>query len=615
METQGLEVSIFEGVTNAEPTEERMALKDVLKAICEGDFEEEVEEVRYLRKEDEIKESEARKKQLWAFTPSGVFAHRNKDNLIDYSGIICLDFDDLSETDLKRVRLLVERDPHTLCCFLSPSGNGLKVLTRVDSPMEMHDFAYMTVGTYYRELTEVSFDSSCRDLPRLCFISWDKKIYINGSAEQFCIPTEPTTEVNPEEYSETLSRCREFTNQRQSFVKGNRNSFIHQFACNANRMGVPEPLTIKYSVDNFVSADLSSEEIASTVKSGYNNPNEFASYGVPIGPNHFALSVIDLIEGNKGKPQNIPIWSGITQPSIGFIYGPSKSGKSTFSESLGMSIAIGRKSFFDKLIVGQRKVLLVSLEEYVDLRTNRLESQIRGLSDEEKLILHRNYFISPSTFPQYILGENDWNALKKLIQDTEADVVFIDSLSHINPGSPIEDSTTAVGIMKKFRDIAVELNVALILIHHTPKDVSAGKPLTLDTMAGSRILLQEAEFIYGINTTPMGRRYFKTVAQRYVREDDRVTTFELLENGWAEMVGRENEQSLMLDFDGRSERTNYNLIDNYIQETSEISAANLEAQFVGPGTMSRGTLYNNLEKLLKDDRIVKPANGLYRSKE
>ena len=183
------------------------------------------------------------------------------------------------------------------------------------------------------------------------------------------------------------------------------------------------------------------------------------------------------------------------------------------------------------------KSLLVSLEEYVDLRTTRLESQIMGLSDEEKSILHSNYLISPGSFPQYIVGEKDWNDLKKLIQDTKVDVVFIDSLSHINPGSPIEDSTTAVGIMKKFRDIAAELNVAVILIHHTPKDVSAGKPLTLDTMAGSRILLQEAEFIYGINTTPMGRRYFKTVAQRYVPGDDHVTTFELLENGWAQMVG------------------------------------------------------------------------------
>ena len=355
MKKKTVEVSLFEGVANPEPTDERITLSEVLEQIEIGGFQEEVTSIRHLTSEGRLKEAEAKKKLLYAFTPSGVFSRRSKDQIIEYSGVICLDFDNLSEADLWEVRSLVESDPHTFCCFLSPSGNGLKVLTRVDSHMEKHDLAYMIVGAHYKQLIKKDFDSSCKDLPRLCFLSWDKNLYVNKDAKILCIPSEPVIEPKLRDYSESLRRCREFTNRLQSFEQGNRNNYVHQFACNANRMGIPEVAARTYADANFVSDNLLSEEVSNTVISGYRNPKEYASYLYPQISNHCALSVIDLIEENKGKPQNIPIWLGIRQPSIGFIYGPSKSGKSTFSESLGMSIALGRDNFFNKAIVGQRK--------------------------------------------------------------------------------------------------------------------------------------------------------------------------------------------------------------------------------------------------------------------
>src|ERR1035437_10556379 len=76
-------------------------LNEILKAIQDGSFSEQIEELRNL-KNDEEKYHEL-KRQLPHFTPSAVFgASRKKEHLISYSQVIVLDIDHL---DRKSTRL------------------------------------------------------------------------------------------------------------------------------------------------------------------------------------------------------------------------------------------------------------------------------------------------------------------------------------------------------------------------------------------------------------------------------------------------------------------------------------------------------------------------------
>jgi len=60
----------------------------------------------------------------------------------------------------------------------------------------------------------------------------------------------------------------------------------------------------------------------------------------------------------KDLPPIKTYWYGIPEFSIGFIFGPAKSGKTTFCESLALSIAAMRKEFMNKPLIGlKRKVL------------------------------------------------------------------------------------------------------------------------------------------------------------------------------------------------------------------------------------------------------------------
>ncbi len=76
---------------------------------------------------------------------------------------------------------------------------------------------------------------------------------------------------------------------------------------------------------------------------------------------------------NEPRPQFL--WSGVMVGSFGFIFGPSKSGKTILCENLALSIAAGRDSFFRLPIeFSRKKVLFISMEEYWQPRTQRNEN-------------------------------------------------------------------------------------------------------------------------------------------------------------------------------------------------------------------------------------------------
>ena len=70
------------------------------------------------------------KKGLPAIAWSGKFKERNNYSLLNHSGLVCLDFDDL--VDVAREKEKYKEDEYVFACFISPSGNGLKVLIKVD---------------------------------------------------------------------------------------------------------------------------------------------------------------------------------------------------------------------------------------------------------------------------------------------------------------------------------------------------------------------------------------------------------------------------------------------------------------------------------------------------
>jgi hypothetical protein len=69
-----------------------------------------------------------------AFTPSGTFENGRKAELLtQYSEYVILDLDDLNPVQLEEAKKIVALAPYTFAVFISPSGNGLKIIVAVNS--------------------------------------------------------------------------------------------------------------------------------------------------------------------------------------------------------------------------------------------------------------------------------------------------------------------------------------------------------------------------------------------------------------------------------------------------------------------------------------------------
>jgi hypothetical protein len=107
---------------------------------------------------------------------SGKFTERKDECLVEHSGFVVLDFDDVKDVQDKKNRLL--QDDYIYSCWVSPSGNGLKALVKIPKKPELHEGYYLALLDRFPEL-----DSTSKNLSRVCYESYDEEIYINKGSQ------------------------------------------------------------------------------------------------------------------------------------------------------------------------------------------------------------------------------------------------------------------------------------------------------------------------------------------------------------------------------------------------------------------------------------------------
>lgn len=217
--------------------------------------------------------SDYKKKNFVAVTFSGTFApSRAKANLQAHTGLLCLDFDKLHLESFEATKAKIQADLHTYICFVSPSGNGLKVVVKLADCKDenTHLQYFLQLEKYYLQRFDLQIDKQCKNVDRLCFLPYDENIFVNESVETFeLLPfAETPKEVKPTE-NNVFEWCLEQNLKSQTFTKGNRNNFVNKLAYYANKKGVDFNDCLQGCLDRFVESDFTSNEIRQTVKSVY----------------------------------------------------------------------------------------------------------------------------------------------------------------------------------------------------------------------------------------------------------------------------------------------------------------------------------------------------------
>jgi len=124
-----------------------------------------------------------KKAELPCFTPSGVFKQRNKHSLLEFSHLICFDFDNVE--DLIYMNRQIKSLDWIYCSFITPSGKGLKVIVKVASKEEKFELLEKTIADKIFEITGLKRDIKAKGISQAQFISFDPNAYLNDQALYF----------------------------------------------------------------------------------------------------------------------------------------------------------------------------------------------------------------------------------------------------------------------------------------------------------------------------------------------------------------------------------------------------------------------------------------------
>jgi RecA-family ATPase len=331
-----------------------------------------------------------------------------------------------------------------------------------------------------------------------------------------------------------------------------------------------------------------------------------------------AESLGAAITSFQNTPRPPILIRGIKVGSIGFVFGVPKSGKTTYTEHLLLTIAAGRTSYNGYPLNYTNSVcLFISYEESSCGRIERNQKQLLDFTEDEQELIKKNYIVSTQEMPRFVMEEKDWKALENEIQFHKPGIIVIDSLSRLG----LEDNGSeevAKKIMKRLREICTKYNCTVIIISHTPKGANE-RQLSIASMSGSRIFMQEADFLIGVNRTINNVRYIKLVCARYDRDDyDTVDAFTINQNQCVVVTGQVIEADVLSELDGRVDTGNSEAIYNEMQKLAVINQRDtvvlndLKHLYEG-GQMSKQTFYKSMEKLIEKGKVKRILNtkGMY----
>lgn len=121
---------------------------------------------------------------------------KTKENIKKFTGFIQIDFDHVPNLSEKKEAL--KKDPYTLVLFTSPSGDGLKLIVRIDVCKPFENLFY-GLADYYKTKYNLELDQQTKNPNRLMFLSYDPEIYVNERAKVF----DTVKELSPEKAPET----------------------------------------------------------------------------------------------------------------------------------------------------------------------------------------------------------------------------------------------------------------------------------------------------------------------------------------------------------------------------------------------------------------------------
>ena len=274
------QVTIFQNIKETStPFHRNIGL--ILERIKSGSSKDLVKKIRAEKRKPERQEL---KKQLPAICFSGIFTKRSDTSITEHSGLICLDFDGYQgQKELLQDKENLSKNKYVYSVFISPSGNGLKVLVKIPADIDNHINYFNSLEKYFKSQY---FDKTSKNISRVCYESYDPLIHVNENSSVWDVLEEPEyTEVSKFKDKPTIPITDEnkvvdilvkWWMKKYPMVEGQRNHNVYILAMAFNDFGINKSLA-SYVLNQYATEDFSIREIATTIDSAYRNTTNFGT--------------------------------------------------------------------------------------------------------------------------------------------------------------------------------------------------------------------------------------------------------------------------------------------------------------------------------------------------
>jgi len=265
----------------------------VFKRIKDGGS---MELINQIRQEKDEEAQDNLKKRLPSILFSGRFSQRKAEYFLEHSGLICLDVDSIEDKDMDWISDILKDDHFTFGSFISPRGQGFKVIIKIAPDRQNHRGLFQALEKHFNSLlykftstkknekdikgkivkideTQGDFlrahiDQSGKDISRVCFESFDPKMYYNPDSDIWIeILEESISETSITDVNKILELLQIWIDRQETYVKGNRNRFLSKFTYAACRYSVPAHIMREYLEERY--PDFPNGELKNMVKSAY----------------------------------------------------------------------------------------------------------------------------------------------------------------------------------------------------------------------------------------------------------------------------------------------------------------------------------------------------------
>ena len=278
--------SLFKGMFTNESRS--IEWSEVAEMICGGSLESSTEKYRKMIANNLDKDAQRVKQWMPALCPVvQCNGGRRRQNLVGLTGVGMCDFDHL--TDVDGAFHTACADPHAFLVYRTISGNGVRVLFRVEfnDPEAVPDIqkyrgdapGFAMANEYFSKLLGAEADMKCKNIGRLSVLCHDAEAVLRMDAVPFVVDLDMPANVKLTSLKRAVRVIEQhLADEGLEYAEGSYNEYVMRTGYYLNALGVAKENAVTWAIEQF--NDYDKEQVKSIINSCYTHTDEFATLSI-----------------------------------------------------------------------------------------------------------------------------------------------------------------------------------------------------------------------------------------------------------------------------------------------------------------------------------------------